>query len=199
MKKEDFGFTLIELLIVVAIIAILAAIAIPNFLAAQTRAKVSRVKSETRSVATAMEAYYVDSNRYPPMGDYTWANTATEPAFHSRISAYLTTPVAYISSLPIDIFLVVPAGGFTYPYYNRYTYYNFFQYIDSMGLSLQTRRQHAGDWLIYSWGPDRSGNWYAPFIGEDGVYTNYDPSNGTVSTGNIIRTQRNQEKYDTLN
>jgi len=59
------GFTLIELLIVVAIIAILAAIAIPNFLQAQTRAKVSRAEADMRSIATALESYYVDHNEYP--------------------------------------------------------------------------------------------------------------------------------------
>lgn len=58
------GFTLIELLIVVAIIAILAAIAVPNFLEAQTRAKVSRCKADMRTQAVAMEAYYVDYNTY---------------------------------------------------------------------------------------------------------------------------------------
>jgi prepilin-type N-terminal cleavage/methylation domain-containing protein len=63
MKK---GFTLIELLIVVAIIAILAAIAVPNFLEAQVRSKVSRVKSDQRSLSTGIEAYFIDNNAYPP-------------------------------------------------------------------------------------------------------------------------------------
>src|SRR5210317_2224960 len=63
--KRIKAFTLIELLIVVAIIAILAAIAVPNFLEAQIRSKVSRVKSDQRSLATAIESYYVDNNSYP--------------------------------------------------------------------------------------------------------------------------------------
>jgi type II secretion system protein G len=63
---KNKGFTLIELLIVVAIIAILAAIAVPNFLEAQVRSKVSRAKSDIRTMATALESYAVDNNGYPP-------------------------------------------------------------------------------------------------------------------------------------
>lgn len=65
-KGGRFGFTLIELLIVVAIIAILAAIAVPNFLEAQVRSKISRVKSDMRSISVALESYAVDNNIYPP-------------------------------------------------------------------------------------------------------------------------------------
>ncbi len=63
--KRIKGFTLIELLIVVAIIAILAAIAVPNFLEAQVRSKVARVKADQRSMATALESYFIDNNAYP--------------------------------------------------------------------------------------------------------------------------------------
>ena len=61
-SNRERSFTLIELLIVVAIIAILAAIAVPNFLEAQMRAKVSRLMSDMRQVAWAMDAYRVDYN-----------------------------------------------------------------------------------------------------------------------------------------
>ena len=73
------AFTLIELLIVVAIIAILAAIAVPNFLEAQVRSKVSRAKADMRSVATALEAYRTDFNRYPADGVAYNSTFGTQP------------------------------------------------------------------------------------------------------------------------
>ncbi len=70
MKRNQKGFTLIELLIVVAIIGIIVAIAIPNLLNAIQRAKQRRSMGDARTIATACEAYAVDLNRYPPPAGY---------------------------------------------------------------------------------------------------------------------------------
>ncbi len=61
------GFTLIELLVVIAIIAILAALLIPSLEASIERARIVTVRSELRQVEYALEAYYVDHDRYPPV------------------------------------------------------------------------------------------------------------------------------------
>ena len=63
-KRDEKGFTLIELMIVIAIIGILAAIAIPQFAAYRERAYVSALKSDAHSFANAQEAYFADNNIY---------------------------------------------------------------------------------------------------------------------------------------
>jgi type IV pilus assembly protein PilA len=66
MKKGDQrGFTLIELLVVVAIIAILAAIAIPQYSAYRQRAFDSAALSDVKTIQTASEAFFADKNVYP--------------------------------------------------------------------------------------------------------------------------------------
>lgn len=99
MKPAKSAFTLIELLIVVAIIGILAAIAVPNFLNAQTRAKVARVYSDLRSVALALDSYRIDNNVFPwPIRNGQVFNTSN----HIANAIELTTPIAYLSSVSME-------------------------------------------------------------------------------------------------
>src|SRR5437870_8175752 len=63
--RNERGFTLIELLIVVAIIAILAAILIPNFLRARAQSQYAASKGNLKNLATALESYFVDKASYP--------------------------------------------------------------------------------------------------------------------------------------
>ena len=100
------GFTLIELLIVVAIIGILAAIAVPNFLNAQMRAKIANAVSDMRSIDTALEMYRLDNNLYPQWLDP--SGTAINPL--PRRLYPLTTPISYMSSVPQDPFIYGPPG-----------------------------------------------------------------------------------------
>lgn len=208
------GFTLIELLIVVAIIAILAAIAVPNFLEAQTRAKVARAKADMRSFATALESYTVDHNK--PMTTIVYGKTATSPSPFSDVSIVqqastancvsarfkrLTTPIAYVTSVFVDPFRPIgyglDAAGNINIEYDTYDYLSSLDFTPGSGAFDQTSANWRGagitsgaSWRIVSAGPDKvnffGGGWATQFptnyFGLD-----YDPTNGTVSIGDIVR------------
>jgi type II secretion system protein G len=91
MRKQK-GFTLIELLIVVAIIGIIAAIAIPNLLNAINRGRQKRSMADMRAIATALEAYSVDFNFYPKVG--------IASALTTQLDVYLTP--TFIKRLPTN-------------------------------------------------------------------------------------------------
>ena len=81
LKRDSKGFTLIELLIVVAIIGIIAAIAIPNLLNAIDRGKQKRTMADLRSIGTAIESYAVDNNVYPVAANTTALSGLIAPVY----------------------------------------------------------------------------------------------------------------------
>ena len=106
-KRTNKGFTLIELLIVVAIIGIIVAIAIPNLLNAIQRAKQKRTMADMRSSGTAAEAYAVDFNHYPAAaaaGKMVWPSGLTMPTSSFGLPAAgfnLKVAPTYIRVLPL--------------------------------------------------------------------------------------------------
>ncbi len=190
----SWGFTLIELLVVISVIALLAVIALDNFLAAQIRAKTARVRSDFRTIATAIETYRVDWNRAPRMAHFP---IYQDPGFDvidgipvsGALSRSLSTPVAYlVSSVLFDPFLYGNPG---LPLDERlYTYQHIPTYVTRNPESTfwPAAFDFYGDWRLASAGPD---------LTFDHGFANsaqlpYDPTNGIVSLGNIWHGQRGE-------
>jgi prepilin-type N-terminal cleavage/methylation domain-containing protein len=184
MRKHGKGFTLIELLIVVAIIGILAAIAIPNFLQAQVRAKVSKCQAEMRNIGMAFETYRVDHNSTPRGLGYCTGRPGDpypEGSIKWRL-VNLTTPVDYMTSLPDDPFytklqVVCAEDEPSFIYLRKEHHPNYPTMEQATG-----RGRGNWDWLLASQGPSQPG--YITLYWEFGVY---DPTNGTISSGPIYR------------
>jgi len=96
--RSKKGFTLIELMIVVAIIGILAAIAIPNFLRFQAKSKQSEAKVNLGGIFTAQTAYFGENNLYGDFTQIAWAPIGTQiryTYFDGTSTAGFAPAVAY--------------------------------------------------------------------------------------------------------
>jgi type II secretion system protein G len=177
------GFTLIELLIVVAIIAILAAIAVPNLMNAQIRAKVARTQSEQRTLAGALENYFAEHGTYPPER----ADSANDPGGYR----YLTSPIPYLTRIMPDPFMK--------------------KYVNSRGNEFDTKYEFMVTWPGNTANMGRNNRpsgvpkttmYNIEAVGPDGIdsfrptpaypshpadFEFYDPSNGLMSYGDILR------------
>lgn len=215
MKALKTGFTLIELLIVVAIIAILAAIAVPNFLEAQVRAKISRAKSDLRTIHTALETYRIDNNTIPLMNGI---NAAIDPdnraggTQYKRTLERLTSPVAYLNGrgvfsdpFPARIARRL-AGAETVPdnEHTKRAYSEYFYAVRGSNAGGESQHLQWGDigrpdWgILQSSGPELKKWWFGIEVNTvlrlDNSNTRgvcldmvYNATNGTVSAGVVPR------------
>jgi prepilin-type N-terminal cleavage/methylation domain-containing protein len=185
-----FAFTYVELMIVLTILAILAAIAVPNFLEFHIRASVAKCMADMAALKMAIEAYRTDYRAYPP--------NRTPAVSDAMDLVVLTTPLAYMTRVPDDVFTTRYGRGATHP---REMDRAPLQYLNALQLDSDKGLQivEGGDAelrgyiaaIIWSIGPDESlpmdpskpGTAISP-EGEARLLR-YDPTNGTVSRGDI--------------
>lgn len=174
------SFTLIELLIVVAIIGILAAIAVPNFLNAQLRAKVAKAESDMRTIAGALDMYYLDQSNYPNDGTYEF-----------RGHRQLTTPIAYLNGYLYDVFVdkaITPQAQALQNIDPLRRLYEFGTGHFNPKIDQDGKRE---TYIVVSIGPDEIDSTHSvaayPHTGSIDARGGYHISNGLRSTGDIYR------------
>jgi prepilin-type N-terminal cleavage/methylation domain-containing protein len=216
------AFTLVELLVVISLIAILALLAIPNFLDSEIRAKVSRAKADFRTLATGLEVYRVDHGRFPK-GNHSSRVLNPVPESHGYRPTLerLTTPVAYLTggSGFFDVFkaqwryggntldvldpIDVPPGSL----YNKQLYWYAARNATGAAEWDQPNDPDPSWYYLESAGPDLAHHNAGTFLlniktdtpanrGKVGKMI-YDPTNGTISRGSIWRVGGTPSGYAT--
>jgi prepilin-type N-terminal cleavage/methylation domain-containing protein len=192
------AFTLIELLIVVAIIGILAAIAVPSFSNAMIRAKLARVQSDFQVLTTALHMYQMDNSVFPP-----------NDGAVNILPVELTTPIAYLASVSLtDPFSRAEDHPRVGKRIRHYTYTRILS-VREMEEHYQSGRPapYEGFELYNQYALSKYGLWRLVSTGPDGIYLQkeflpdwlvmidlpYDPSNGLTSVGNILRTHKSPD------
>ena len=198
--KRHSGFTLADVIITAIIIGILIVTIAPNFFHVHGNRRIARAKCDMKSLSMVLESFYIDNNSYPPMDtdkirmrrqykgcEDTPCGCAVIDISHIMIGTagdkriYLTTPVAYISSLPSDPFRTNCGYGYGS---NGQSYYILTCWgpdrRDSSGKELDEREYTGAQFHDI----DRAAFRTAPFTLSQ---LTYEPSNGMNSAGDIIR------------
>jgi len=213
------GFTLIELLIVIAIILILISIALPNFLEAQLRAKITSTKGCLQAYRTAQESYHTDFKMYVPDVDGSELVRGAKVTYAvkygagaridcgaSEICTYrmLTTPIPYMKRPCYEIFYMPLDKAVSSKRLNFFEYATIWAQGAGPGGAYDTYEAGSKYGIYYvfvSVGPDRTYNYnYSnqawEYIGSRKYFGSspaYSPTNGTLSVGDIIVSNRGHE------
>ncbi len=213
--EKDVGFTVIELLIVIAIISIIAAIAVPNLMSANIRAKVSGVKADMGSIAIALEDYKVDYGEYPKDPRFSRSTPyaldviaepnqafdgedGTDPADDNDAIglAYLVYPEAGLESTYLKRIAGDPFNndgeedwdGSSGAHNHHYLYYTG-KWSDSGPVNCTSSTDSPQHWALVSYGPDKDQDITSYVNAKNAVNdgTNlYNPDNGITSSGDIV-------------
>lgn len=182
---NDRAFTLIELLIVVAVLGLLSVIAVPNFLAAYTRTQIARAEADLKALADTLEMYRLDNTSYPYYYLCRWETRASPPVdeygtweqnrFELKV---LTTPVAYLSAIPLDSFSPAAGALASTESLERETGQWPYDYTSFKAFSRVNFQMSDKGYVLKSRGPDRFFN---------GGHEYYAASNGLRTSGDIVR------------